>query len=55
MIIDVIAGIAVVGGALLIALGSIGLLRFPDVFTRMHAATKAATVGGHRNDACCEP
>jgi len=45
MIIDLLAGVAVVGGALLIALGSIGLLRFPDVFTRMHAATKAATVG----------
>ncbi|MGI9641780.1 MAG: monovalent cation/H(+) antiporter subunit G, partial [Acidimicrobiia bacterium] len=43
--VDLIAGIAVVGGALLIALGAIGLLRFPDVFTRMHAATKAATVG----------
>ena len=45
MIIDVLAGNAVVGGALLAALGAIGLLRFPDVFTRMHAATKAATVG----------
>lgn len=45
MIIDVVAGIAVVAGSLLAALGGIGLLRFPDVFTRMHAATKAATVG----------
>lgn len=45
MIIDVLAGVAVVLGALLIALGAFGLLRFPDVFTRMHSATKAATVG----------
>jgi multicomponent Na+:H+ antiporter subunit G len=45
MIINVIAGVSMVGGAALIALGSIGLMRFPDVFTRMHAATKAATVG----------
>lgn len=30
---------------LTIALGAIGLVRFPDVFTRMHSATKAATVG----------
>ena len=45
MILDVLAAIGVVGGALLTALGSLGLLRFPDVFTRMHAATKAATVG----------
>ena len=33
MIIDVIAGAALVGGALLMALGALGLLRFPDVFT----------------------
>ena len=45
MILDIIAGVAVVIGAALIALGAIGLVRFPDVFTRMHSATKAATVG----------
>ena len=45
MILDIVAGIAVVGGAALIALGAVGLIRFPDVFTRMHSATKAATVG----------
>ena len=45
MIIDVLAGTAIVIGSLLAALGAFGLLRFPDVFTRMHAATKAATVG----------
>ena len=45
MIIDAIASVAVIVGGLLAALGGIGLLRFPDVFTRMHAATKSATVG----------
>ncbi|WP_245799259.1 monovalent cation/H(+) antiporter subunit G [Virgibacillus siamensis] len=25
--------------------GSIGIIRFPDVFTRLHAATKASTLG----------
>ena len=45
MIIDILAGAALVIGSLLVALGTFGLLRFPDVFTRMHAATKAATVG----------
>lgn len=45
MIRDVIAAIGMVGGASLMAVGALGLLRFPDVFTRMHAATKAATVG----------
>lgn len=43
--IDVVAAVALLGGSLLIALGAIGLLRFPDVLTRMHAATKAAAVG----------
>jgi len=43
--IDVIAGILLVGGAAITAVGGLGLVRFPDVFTRMHAATKAATVG----------
>jgi monovalent cation/proton antiporter MnhG/PhaG subunit len=37
--------VAVAIGGLLAGLGGLGLLRFPDVFTRMHAATKAATVG----------
>jgi multicomponent Na+:H+ antiporter subunit G len=45
MIVDVIAAALVIVGALLAALGGIGLVRFPDVFTRMHAATKSATVG----------
>ncbi len=45
MILDVLATSAMIGGALLAVLGAFGLLRFPDVFTRMHAATKAATLG----------
>ena len=44
-VVDILAGLGVVVGSVLMALGAFGLLRFPDVFTRMHAATKAATVG----------
>ena len=43
--IDAIAIVALVLGGLLSLIGSIGLLRFPDAFTRMHAAAKAATLG----------
>ena len=43
--IDIVAAVALLGGSLLITLGAIGLLRFPDVLTRMHAATKGAAVG----------
>lgn len=33
------------GGALLTLIAAIGVLRFPDALTRMHALTKASTVG----------
>ncbi|MBI1735391.1 MAG: monovalent cation/H(+) antiporter subunit G [Candidatus Rokubacteria bacterium] len=41
---------AVVGGLMLLGsafvlLAAVGILRLPDVFTRMHAATKPATLG----------
>ncbi|WP_282037610.1 monovalent cation/H(+) antiporter subunit G [Saccharicrinis aurantiacus] len=32
-------------GSLLMLLGAIGLNRFPDIFMRMHAATKAPSLG----------
>lgn len=43
--IDVLAGVLMAVGALLALLAGIGLQRFPDVFARMHAATKPATLG----------
>jgi multicomponent Na+:H+ antiporter subunit G len=42
---DVVASAFLLIGALLNLLAAIGLLRFPDVFARMHAATKPATLG----------
>ena len=44
-VVDALSATAVLAGSLLVLLGSVGLVRFPDVLTRMHAATKAATVG----------
>ncbi|MCG8589197.1 MAG: monovalent cation/H(+) antiporter subunit G [Proteobacteria bacterium] len=35
----------VVLGATLILVASLGLLRLPDLYTRMHASTKPATLG----------
>lgn len=40
----VVAALIVVG-ALFSLVAAIGLVRFPDVYTRMHAASKAGTVG----------
>jgi multicomponent Na+:H+ antiporter subunit G len=40
-----IADILITIGAFFLLVGSIGLLRLPDMFTRMHAATKCTTLG----------
>lgn len=37
--------IGLLAGSLLILVAGIGVLRFPDVFTRMHALSKASTAG----------
>lgn len=42
---DYLAGLLIVVGALFALTATIGLLRLPDVYTRMHAASKAGTVG----------
>lgn len=43
--IDIIAMIFLIGGAFFFLVGTIGLLRFPDFFTRMHATGKGDTLG----------
>lgn len=35
----------VLAGAFFMVVAALGVLRMPDLFTRMHAATKAGTVG----------
>lgn len=35
----------ILAGALFFSAGTLGLLRFPDVFTRLHALTKADNLG----------
>jgi multicomponent Na+:H+ antiporter subunit G len=37
--------ILVGGGSLFVLLAGVGLLRMPDLFTRMHPSSKAATLG----------
>ncbi|MDI7861291.1 monovalent cation/H(+) antiporter subunit G [Rhizobiaceae bacterium n13] len=41
----IVVAIMVVAGALFTLSAAAGLVRFPDVYTRMHAASKAGTVG----------
>ena len=42
---DWIGGGLIVAGALLSILGAVGVLRFPDVYTRIHAASLTDTGG----------
>src|SRR3954447_3455169 len=42
---DVVAAVCLVIGALLTLIAAIGILRFPDVLTRMHSATKPQVLG----------
>jgi multicomponent Na+:H+ antiporter subunit G len=42
---EVVASAALLSGVLLAVVAGVGLLRFPDLFSRMHAATKPATLG----------
>lgn len=44
-IIDVLTAICLVLGALLSLAAAVGLLRFPDLMSRMHAATKPQVLG----------
>jgi len=37
--------ILILAGAVFFLAGTVGLLRFPDVYTRLHALTKADNVG----------
>lgn len=44
-VLDVIGSVFLVSGAFLAFVAGVGAWRLPDVFARMHAATKPATLG----------
>jgi multicomponent Na+:H+ antiporter subunit G len=41
----VFTAVAITAGAFFFLAGTVGLLRFPDTFTRLHALTKADNLG----------
>jgi multicomponent Na+:H+ antiporter subunit G len=45
VITDIFTVIAVSAGAIFFMAGTVGLLRFPDTLTRLHALTKADNLG----------
>lgn len=44
-VLDVVAAVLLLSGVALTLLAGVGVLRFPDVLTRMHAQTKPAVLG----------
>jgi len=42
---DVIGGLFLVAGTSFLLLGSLGLVRMPDIYNRIQAGTKATTLG----------
>ena len=42
---DFVSAALLIAGAVFFLAGTLGLLRFPDVYTRLHALTKADNVG----------
>src|SRR6516162_11767740 len=44
-LVDLFRMVAIVAGAFFFLAGTVGLLRFPDTLTRLHALTKADNVG----------
>jgi multicomponent Na+:H+ antiporter subunit G len=44
-VLDIAAGVLVLGGSALALTAAIGVVRFPDTLSRMHAATKPQVLG----------
>lgn len=45
IVLDVLTGILLVAALFFFIAGTVGLLRFPDLYSRLHALTKADNVG----------
>ena len=45
IVLDIFTVLAVAGGAFFFLAGTVGLLRFPNALTRLHALTKADNLG----------
>lgn len=42
---EILISFCLISGAFFMLVASIGIVRFPDIYTRMHALAKAATMG----------
>ena len=44
-VLDILSWIFLLGGAIFLLIGAIGVLRFPDFYTRLHAVSVCDTMG----------
>lgn len=45
LLINLVAGLFLLGGSFFFLVGVLGLLRMPDIFSRIHTTTKGDTLG----------
>jgi multicomponent Na+:H+ antiporter subunit G len=45
LVIEIVSWVLILGGSFFTIVGAIGLVRMPDVYTRMHAASVTDTLG----------
>ena len=45
VVIDILSAVFLIGGAFFCLVGGVGLVRMPDFYTRMHAASVTETLG----------
>jgi multicomponent Na+:H+ antiporter subunit G len=45
VLVDIVSWLLIIAGSFFTVVGALGLLRMPDVFTRMHAASVIDTLG----------
>ncbi|MDX2458423.1 MAG: monovalent cation/H(+) antiporter subunit G [Gammaproteobacteria bacterium] len=45
LVLDILSWVCLLGGAIFLLIGAIGVLRFPDFYTRLHAVSICDTLG----------
>ncbi len=45
LLLDIVSAVSLIGGLFFLLVGTLGLLRLPDVYCRLHATTKCDTLG----------
>lgn len=44
-VVNIVAGLLILAGTFFALVAAVGLWRFPDIYSKMHAASKAGTLG----------